>query len=126
MYMRTLTRLGAVIGIAAVSWAQSPLRTQTIWFCPHDPALRPDGRSGSVDYMSLFSRTAPWPTAAARVQIFKIYASLVFPDLLPGTPSQDDVRNLFSYLNSNNIALAVEWGPLVGDGCGAGIEGFAG
>jgi uncharacterized protein (TIGR03437 family) len=119
----------AFIAVAVVSGQPLPPHPQTVWFAPMDPALRTfdigTPRSGSVDYLSLFNPSAPWPVAASHVQVFKVYTSLIL-ESLPGSFSDDDLRQIFSYLNSHHIALAVEWGPLSSQVCGQGIEGFGG
>jgi hypothetical protein len=94
--------------------------SQTIWFAPLDPAFRPEvNYSGSVDYLDLFSHSAPWQTAASHVQVFKIYTNLI--DYF----SDDDLRRIFADLDRRGIALAVEFGPLGPENCGGG-EGFTG
>ncbi|MEZ5404312.1 MAG: hypothetical protein R2729_31825 [Bryobacteraceae bacterium] len=107
------------------------LRAQpTVWFAPLDPAVRTfdlgSPRSGSIDFMDLFSPSAPWPMAASRTHVFKLYASLFFPSLLPDSLSDSQLRTVIAELDRRNIALAIEWGPLTAQGCGDGIEGFTG
>ena len=121
----------AFIAVALMSGQSLPPHPQTVWFAPHDPAIRTSDlgtpKSGSVDYMSLFSPSAPWPIAASHVKVFKFYASLFFPPpLLPNSLSDSDLQAAFSELNRRNIAVAIEWGPLFPEGCGSTIEGFGG
>ena len=120
----------AFVAVALTSGQSLPPHPQTVWFAPMDPAIRTfdigTPRSGSVDYMSLFSPSAPWATAASHVKVFKLYASLFFPNLLPGSLSDSDLDTLLSELNRRNMALAIEWGPLVQQGCPTTVEGFTG
>lgn len=70
--------------------------------------------------MSLFSPTAPWQQAAARVQVFKVYGEGL--DAL----SDADLTTLLADLKRRNIALGLEWPVLTSSICGNGIEGFGG
>jgi hypothetical protein len=118
--------------MAAVCSAQSSSQTQTIWFCPIIPAAW-NNFIGSVDYLDLFDPRAPWTTASSNVQIFKMYTQMIVPSF-PGYFSDGVLQQIFAYLNSHHIALAVEFPPLTPSpppGCGMGIggmriEGFAG
>jgi len=121
--MRILSRFCTALLLAAVCSAQ----TQTIWFCPIIPATW-NNFIGSVDYLDLFAPGAPWTSASSRIQIFKMYTQMLFPSV-PGSFSDGTLRQIFAYLNSRHIALAVEFGPLTPSappGCGAGVEGFGG
>ena len=111
--------------VAAMSPTQSPSQqAQTIWFSPIIPAAWNNG--GSSDYLDLFAPGAPWTTASAHVQIFKMYTQMLVP-AVPGSFSADTLQQIFAYLKSHNIALALEFGPLTPSAqCGAGVEGFAG
>jgi hypothetical protein len=53
-----------------------------IWFAPLPANRSPAGtvlvpQHGSVDYDYLFTPGAPWTRAAARVQVFKLYAQFL-------------------------------------------------
>jgi len=99
--------------------------TQTIWFSPISPAAW-NNMIGSVDYLDLFAPGAPWTTASSRIQVFKLYPEMLF-SVSPGSFSDATLQLIFSYLNSHNIALAVEFPPLTPNAtCGMGVEGFAG
>ncbi len=115
------------LAFAIAGLAQSPA-PQSVWFGPQDPALRTwSGISGSVDYMDLFSPTAPWSGAAAHVQVFQVYPSVFVDGFLSNSLSDDDIRRMLADIRRRHMALAIEWGPLVPqDGCGAGAEGFTG
>jgi hypothetical protein len=95
-------------------------RPPTTWFAPM-PQI-PNANYGAADYLDLFSASAPWGNAAARVTVFKIYAvevDFIFDDA--------SLRNMFADLKRRHIALAMEWGSLEPVGsCGVGIEGFNG
>ena len=118
--LRAALEATLLVLVAPVAPAAQP-PTPTVWFAPLDPMFRPwAGYGGSIDYLDLFSASAPWATAAAHVQVFKIYATLV--DYL----TDDQLRRMFADLDRRNIALAVEFGPLVPENCGFGIEGFNG
>jgi hypothetical protein len=72
------------------------------------------------DFLALFQPGAPWPTAASKVQVFKVSTQFVMqsPDA--------DVITMIRGLHDRGIALAVEGGFLYGaGGCGRGMEGFA-
>jgi uncharacterized protein (TIGR03437 family) len=122
--MRILSRFSTVLLIAGICLAQ----TQTIWFCPIIPATW-NNFIGSEDYLDLFDPGAPWSTASSHIQIFKMYTQMLFPST-PGSFSDGTLRQIFAYVNSHHIALAVEFGPLTPSalpgGCGAGVEGFGG
>ena len=125
--MRILSRFYAALLIGSVCLAQPPSpRPQTIWFCPTVPADW-NNFSGSVDYLDLFNPSAPWTTASSHVQIFKMYTQMIVPSV-PGSLSDSTLQQIFAFLDSHHIALAVEFGPLtpsVPPGCGMG-EGFGG
>ncbi|MEO8656948.1 MAG: hypothetical protein ABI693_00675 [Bryobacteraceae bacterium] len=98
---------------------------QTVWFSPIVPAAW-NQNIGSADYLNLFVPDAPWATAASHVQVFKMYMQMFLPSV-PGSFSDETLQQIFAYLKSHNIALAVEFGPLTPSAaCGAGVEGFAG
>jgi hypothetical protein len=97
-----------------------------VWFAPLPPGIWPNGLTGVQDFMKLFTPSAPWSEAAAHIQVFKVSNNAVFLGRLPGTPSDDQWRQVFADLNRRGIALAMEWGPLTPEGCGVGIEGFDG
>jgi hypothetical protein len=74
------------------------------WFAPFPPNLLPS--YGAVDYLNLFSPTAPWTTAASHIQVFKLYPyTLSLPDA--------DLKNLFSDLRRRHIAVGLEQGGLM-------------
>jgi hypothetical protein len=96
-----------------------------VWFAPQAPGIWPDGRTGVVDFIDLFTPSAPWSQAASHIKIFKI-ANSEFLGNLPGVLTDSQWRQVFADLNRRGIALAIEWGPLTPEGCGVGIEGFEG
>jgi hypothetical protein len=74
------------------------------WFAPFPPNLWP--HYGSVDYVDLFSPSAPWSAAASRIQVFKLYPyTLSLPDF--------DLKNLFADLKRRHIAVGLEQGGLM-------------
>lgn len=86
------------------------------WFAPF-PHNAP-GDPGVLDFFSLFDSGAPWDTAAAHIQVFKMYEQIMaFPDA--------PLRTMFADLRRRHIALALEFGPLLMSNCGGG-EGFRG
>ncbi len=98
---------------------------QTIWFSPIAPAAWNDN-IGAVDYLDLFTPGAEWTTASSRVQVFKMFTQMLSPTFV-GSFSDATLQQIFSYLNSQHIALAVEFPPLTPTAsCGMGVEGFAG
>ena len=81
---------------------------------------------GSVDYLDLFAPGAEWTTASSRIQVFKMYTQMFSPTF-DGAFDDGTLQQIFSYLNSHHIALAVEFPPLTPTAqCGMGVEGFAG
>jgi hypothetical protein len=96
-----------------------------VWFAPEAPGLWPDGHTGVVDFIKLFTPSAPWSEAASHIQVFKI-ANSEFLGNLPGVLTDSQWRQVFADLNRRGIALGMEWGPLTPEGCGVGIEGFDG
>jgi hypothetical protein len=86
------------------------------WFAPF-PHNTP-GDPGVLDFFALFDAGAPWDTAAAQIQVFKMYEQIMaFPDA--------SLRTMFADLRRRHIALALEFGPLLVGTCGGG-EGFRG
>jgi len=112
--------------IVTVCSAQSTTTpTQTFWFSPISPAAW-NNMIGSVDYLDLFEPGAAWTTASSRIQVFKLYPEML-GTIFPGNFSDATLQEIFSWLNSHNIALAVEFPPLTPTAtCGMGVEGFAG
>src|SRR5689334_3979504 len=74
--LRSFVRLAAVCATAVTLLPAQ----QTVWFTPLPSAKHPVGFFGSVDYMSLFSPSAPWKRAASHVQVFKLYGLDSFSD----------------------------------------------
>ena len=98
--------------------------TPLVWFAPLPPLAIVEGRqfTGSDDFMQLFSPEAQWQSAAAHIQVFKLYGEWV---AYKATDAQ--LEQVVEDLERRGIALAVEAGPLdAPSNCGQGIEGFAG
>jgi hypothetical protein len=92
--------------------------TPQIWFTPMDPIVRPPLHAGgAVDYMALFAPDAPWPRAAAHIQVFSLYPQFV------GWGSDADLVTVFRGLAARHIALAAELGMFAGR---HGVEGCDG
>ena len=94
------------------------------WFAPLPPLAIVEGRqfTGSDDFMQLFSPESPWQSAAAHIQVFKLYGEWV-----AYTATDAQLKQVVDDLEKRGIALAVEAGPLNAPShCGQGIEGFAG
>jgi len=93
-----------------------------VWFAPLPPRMTHMGYDGSNDYFDLFAADAEWPTAARRVQVFKIYGSWV-----ANYATDDELRSVVHGSADRGIALALEIGAfLASPECGSGIEGFDG
>jgi hypothetical protein len=93
-----------------------PQSAPQVWF---SPAFSHGEHSGSVDNLALFQASSPWPEARGRVHVFKIAVHTLnqMPD--------EDLANMFSFLDKAHIAFAVEYGMLTAsDACGRGVEGF--
>ena len=98
--------------------------TPLVWFAPLPPLPIVEGRqfTGSDDFMQLFSSEAQWQSAAAHIQVFKLYGEWV---AYKATDAQ--LEQVVEDLEKRGITLAVEAGPLnAPSNCGQGIEGFAG
>jgi hypothetical protein len=96
-----------------------------VWFAPQAPGIWPDSRTGVVDFIDLFTPSAPWSVAASHIKVFKI-ANSEFLGNLPGVLTDSQWSQVFDELNRRGIDLAIEWGPLTPEGCGIGMEGFEG
>lgn len=95
-----------------------------VWFAPLPPLAIVEGRrfTGSDDFMELFQPDAPWQSAAAYIQVFKLYGEWV-----AYTATDAQLKQVVDDVERRGIALAVEAGPLnARSNCGQGIEGFAG
>ena len=123
-----MRRLGPVLAltilVALVAAAAAGAGRPKLWFAPLPPDQPGTDASfvGSVDFMKLFSKKAPWKQAAGRVAVFKLYGGWV----ARGT-TDAWLRRAVGDLKRRKIALAVEEGPLLPtEECGREIEGFAG
>ena len=97
-----------------------------MWFAPLDPVPREVGGAsytGLEDFYELFTKNAPWPTAAGHIQVFKFYTQLFDQ---PGHATDAQFRQIVADLNRRHIAIALELGPMTPTSCGAGIEGQGG
>jgi len=125
MTSRILTALliGTLWSAQCVSAQSAGAPAQTIWFAPISPAAW-NNNIGSVDYLDLFTPGAEWTAASSRIQVFKLYPEMLSP-IFAGSFSDATLQQIFSYLNSQHIALAVEFPPLSPTAsCGMGVEGF--
>lgn len=98
------------------------LERPLVWFAPLPPLPTGPGRpyTGSDDFMALFEAEAPWASAAARIDVFKLYGEWVdFTD-------SASLATAVTVIRERGMAVAVEAGPLDPAGCGVGVEGFAG
>jgi hypothetical protein len=85
-----------------------------VWLCPNDPT-----HGGAKDFWAMLQPDAPWQKAKGHVKVFEIAQNLV----TNGPPEQ--LRQLYSYLKQNHIALAVGIGMLTwSDQCGKHVEGY--
>ena len=114
---RYLLTASNAFGSAEASLDLAVFAPPKTWFAPLANLSEPN--YGVVDYTSLFTPDAPWPNAAAHVNVFKLYAQMLsLPDAA--------LMNLFADLKRRHIAVGLEWGALVPDNCGLGVEGFDG
>lgn len=123
-----LVALGIVTASEAAGAAQ-------VWFAPIDDITRlanasygiiPAEYEGATDYLLLFQAGSDWPRAMGKVAVFKMYIHPIGGNQF-GRYTDSQLQQIFSFLNSKGIALALEFGPLTASaGCGAGIEGFNG
>ena len=117
---------GSTSGSAVASSDPTPADLSArplVWFAPLPPLPTGPGRpyTGSDDFMDLFSADAPWPQAADRIDVFKLYGEWVDYVSVP------ELRTAIEGIEARGMILAVEAGPLDPDpNCGEGIEGFAG
>jgi hypothetical protein len=126
---REAFRLAMLTAPAFVAFLQGPAMARDgetsaplVWFAPQSPGIWPDGRTGVLDFMDLFTPSAPWSNAAPYIKVFKI-ANSEFLGNLPGALTDSQWRQVFADLGRRGIDLAIEWGPLTPEGCGAGMEG---
>ncbi len=96
--------------------------TNLNWFTSIDPyGGYGSGRPGAVDYMDLFQAGSDWQNSLKQINVLKVYAQL-----LENGPDQQ-LRQIFSFLKDNHIALAVEFGAFTSPGnCGINVEGTGG
>lgn len=92
------------------------------WFTALDNVADYGVRPGAPDYFNLFSANAPWQNSLRHIQVFKIYSQFL------QRASDAELVTLFTFLRNNNIALAMEHGPLNrgNRNCGLGVEGYGG
>jgi hypothetical protein len=113
----------ALLVLTPAAHAAAPGKAK-VWFAPLPPDQPGSDASfiGSVDFMKLFSRNAPWKQAARRLAVFKLYGGWVARGATDAW-----LRRAVGDLKRRGIALAVEEGPLrpTAD-CGQLVEGFAG
>jgi hypothetical protein len=83
-------RFATLAAIACVALVQGPAMARDrettaplVWFAPQAPGIWPDGRTGVVDFIDLFTPSAPWSVAASHIKVFKI-ANSEFLGNLPG------------------------------------------
>lgn len=108
MPMRRGKRLAlwAIVLLAAVTSSRaSPsgdnAKTVSLWFVPRNQPPIP-----AVDFMDLFKPDAPWPKAAAHVQVFGLYPKFVYH------ASDADLKAVIVGLQQRHIPLAIEAGLL--------------
>ena len=95
-----------------------------IWFAPLPPMPTGPARefTGSDDFMRLFSPGAGWDSAAARIDVFKLYGEWVAYHA-----TDAELRAAVEGIASRGMTLAIEMGPLDPPAdCGQGVESFAG
>jgi len=78
--------------------------------------------------MNLFAPQAQWAQAATRVSVFKIYSDILTGGEVTGPGlSDNELQQIFSFLQQHNIDLALEFPPLTPtQNCSPGVEGFQG
>jgi hypothetical protein len=94
-----------------------------VWFAPLPPLPTDAGRPyiGSDDFLGLFATGAPWPAAAARVGVFKLYGEWV------DVAHPAALKSAVGGIAARGMVVGVEAGPLdPAASCGEGVEGFAG
>jgi hypothetical protein len=96
----------------------TPVSAQPIWLAPRGD-LPGSGSAGVPDFMDAFQPTAPWMRALPRVNVF------VMGERYADTGPDANLRVIFAFLRSHNVALALGLGVLPGQsGCGRGVEGM--
>jgi hypothetical protein len=112
----TFIGLLSLLGVLLVAM---PSQAAEIWFSPTEPVWRQAHNWAPNDYMQLFQPNSPWQAAARGVNVFMLAKKFV------GEGNEADLRLIISFLQSRNIALAVQGTPLVStDACGRGVEGY--
>jgi hypothetical protein len=115
--------VGYVAMLVALSYGLArPVAAAEIWMASVEPAARGAMQTlqARSDYMDLFRPDAPWATAASGLKVFKVSGAF-------GLHSTDEnMQTLINDLKRRHIALAIEFGVLVGgDRCGRTVEGYA-
>ena len=118
------TRAAVVIGSGSAARCGTFLKSTTarpqLWFQPL-PLWDNAPPGGSLDFMDLFRRDAPWKTASGHVQVIEFCICWIEDD----DPLSDaQLRQVFADLERRGIALALYAGALPVDECGVGwMEG---
>lgn len=100
--------------------AQDSLRSNaasSIWLHPHpaDPQY-----GGSVDFQSLLTSTAGWPTVASHTAVFGLYAGWIV------NASDAQIAQLAALLLSQKMSIEIEAPSLQATAdCGTNVEGYA-
>jgi hypothetical protein len=123
---RVLGKLARSIGLPCFCGVVLPfgaidhLTAAEFWLSGVDPVVQRDRHvDNPADYMQLFQPDAPWATAAAGLQAFKISTQMS----LRGT--DDELKTIIDGLKARHIGLAIEIGLLAySDRCGRGTEGY--
>jgi len=93
-----------------------------LWFHPPGPISREKAfHQLDPDFDRLFDAKTTWQQSAARVEVFKFYASHILGS------SDVDLKRQVAWLRRHNMAVAVEAGILTIDPttkCGGGVEGY--
>ena len=92
-----------------------------VWFAPLDNvSVYGMGRTGETDFMNLFTDSAQWQTALQKVNVVQLYTQFIL------SASDDQLKQVFSFLAAHHIALAIETWILTPNGtaCGYGVEGY--
>jgi len=117
-----LSRVSLVAGTGSKArcgtLAKSLAVTPQVWFGPL-PSWDGLGYTGVTDYKALFGSDATWARVAGRTHVFTYWWQWI---VLPGGATDAELRREVAALKARDIAIGIDYEPLVSDTCGA--EGF--
>jgi hypothetical protein len=120
-----LTTQDQVVSSAPVATRGPAATTQLNWLTAIDSMTVAAGGyhaglNGSPDFMNLFQIGVPWSGPLSKINVVKLYTQAF------EFASDADLTHIFTYLNQNNIALAIEYPPISSNNASCFGEGVMG